>query len=220
MKLGDIFETYATGEFQQSIEMNNGLRAHYNLLRTNGKQIGTADNYSILQTDADSDYIVGIYYKQLNLIGAFVKFSIITLFDKKYIDIILVHSLSSMADDQPILKELIGKNLLFVLLDFMKNHYNLPFVESGGYQSTDAIRAIKILSKNNKIRWLNINTGQIANYDPTKDNPKRGLVNEPYRSKQNKTDWRIIVESSGLHEVCDYSIHECYMEMINKGLTI
>jgi len=213
------FETKATGNFDQSLLMNEALRAHYNLVRTTGKQIGTAANkYSILQTEQDGDYIIGIYYKPLNIIGAFVKFSLKTLFDKKYIDIILVHSLADMAAQQQILKELVGKNLLFILLDFMKTHYNLPFIEYSGYQSDDAIRAIHILSKNNKIQWLNIQTGQIVNYDPTKDKPKQGLINEPYRSKISKTDWRIIVESTGIYNIDDYSVHYDYMKLLNRGL--
>ncbi len=213
-----FFETHARGEFEQSIKMDNALRDHYNLVRTTGNQIGTAANkYSILQTGNNGDYIVGIYYKQLNVIAAFVKFSIITLFNKKYIDVIMVHSLTDLAAEQPILKKLIGKNLLFALLGFMKEHYNLPFVESGGYQSNDAIRAIKIISKNNKVQWLNIKTGQIVDYDSTKDNPIRGLINEPYRLKTNKTDWRIIVETVGTHDIDDYTVHNCYMEMVNRG---
>ncbi len=102
---------------------------------------------------------------------------------------------------------------------FMKSHYSLPFIEYSGYQSNDAIRAIKILSRNNVVKWLNVKTGQIIDYDLSKDNPKSGLINEPYRSKTNKTDWRIVVESTGVHKVDDYPIHESYISMVARGFS-
>lgn len=219
MKLTDLLETRATGPFDQ-IGLSDAIRQHYQILEKHGKQIGSAGyKLSIIQAKMDSNtYIVGI--RMNNLTGAFAKFDIVSLFDNQYINIILVHSLTNLASHHSELKSLINKNLILNLLEFMKGHYKLPFVDYGGYQSDDAIRAIKILSRNHKVQWLNIKTGEIVDHDPIKDSPRQGKVNEPFRSKTIKTDWRIIVESSGNHDIENYEIHEAYMGMLKRGLEI
>lgn len=222
MKLTDLitedffFETKATGIFDQ-IELSDAIRQHYQFLEQHGKQIGSAGyKLSIIQAKMDSNtYIAGV--RMNNLTGAFVKFNMLSLFNTQYINVILVHSLTSLANQHQQLKPLINKNLLRTLLEFMKGHYKLPFVDYGGYQSNDAIRAIKILSRNHKVQWLNIKTGEIVGYDPTKDNPRQDKINEPFRSKTTKTDWRTVVESSGSHNIEDYEIHEVYMSMLKRG---
>lgn len=214
------FETKSTGPFNFE-QLREPIRLHYQTLRQSGKQIGDIGHkLAVIQTPpTDGVYIVGVQNVKTGMLLCVVKFSLINVFENQYIDIILMHIMSSMVGQYPQLVQYVDNKALTNLLMFMKSHYSLPFIEYSGYQSNDAIRAIKILSRNNVVKWLNVKTGQIIDYDPSKDNPKSGLINEPYRSKTNKTDWRIVVESTGVHEVDDYPIHESYISMVARGFS-
>lgn len=213
-----FFETKATGEFRAIPGMSEAMIDYYELLHENGKQIGTAANqYPITQIKMpNGQYLVGLYSDRPDMLVAICKYQVLSLWNRKYIDVILIHSLSDFAGRDARFKPLVNKNLIMVLLEFMKDHYNLPFIESYGEQSNDAIRLIKIASRANKTHWLNIKTEEMAEYDPAKDNPKKGMINEPFRSPNQKTDWRIVIESSGVHDVDDYSVHEGWMRKLQR----
>lgn len=210
-----FFETQSTGSFNQpdGSQIYDAMIQHYSELKQYGKQIGKTKHGIILQTNVGSDYIIGLNYfgkipgkEQLGIRDcgpvAFCKFSTCTINNIKYIDVILIHSLTSTHKFIPKLP------FMLELCMFMKQHYNLPFIDLTGYQSDDAIKMLRIISKipNTKLEWLNIKTGEKIGYDFKND--------VGFRDNKSKTDWRIIAETNGITNIDDYSLYENLMNNI------
>lgn len=205
-----LFETQSTGKFNVP---DQNTDQHYRQLIDHGKQIGNIGPYHVVQDEHDGVYLVGlIYFEGQKNKGpvAFVKFQTKTLFGKQYIDIILIHSLSTRY------KQLAKSNLIIPLLTFLKTHYNLPFIDLTGYQSDKAISLIRWVDRIQltNVKWINIKTGEEQQYNWKVDSPK----NSPFRSASNKTDWRIVAESAGTFGVDDYSLHEALLHSLCVGV--
>jgi hypothetical protein len=206
------FETQSTGEFTIP---DNLVNVHYQELVNHGKHIGKLSNHkTILQTPLhDNTYLIGINVTQGSVNKgpiAFVKFGITTIDNQQYIDIILVHSLSTRVP------ELAKTQNMIDLFMFMKNHFKLPFIDGTGYQSDKAISLIKWIARttNTKLKWKDILTGEEQPYNHKVDNPS----NEPFRNTIAKTNWRLIAESAGTFDVENYEIHNAYMTMVTRGI--
>lgn len=219
-----LFEmTKSTGEFSITPATQAAITQHYQEIQQHGKHIGNIGAYPIIEDRYSGTSRVALQYietvvdpntqhqvKKNRGPVAFCLFKQVNYNNTDYIGLILAHSLSA---DFPQLR---GKNFISVLLTFMRGHYSKPIIDHSGYQSDEFIGALKSLASKSElnVQWLNIKTGQTEKYDPAKDHPETS----PYRSKTQKTDWRITMESAGTHEIGDFQSHDEMLKVITKGL--
>lgn len=178
--LGEM--TIRAGNLRKGLEPL--IKEYQSLIISQGEHIGDVDEYKVYKS-----YIEGMtqfaLYKEDVLATLFVGDFKTDKYLKKYY--LLIQMVTA--------KEFSGNHLSAKLLVFLKTRHYTPVVFNEIHSKDTTFNLRKIAKKVPflQVKWFNIKTGEIDEYDPEKDEQDKKHV-----MTISRTDWRILIETKEL----------------------